>query len=77
MKLNPCILCGKQPTVDTWADKGYAAYCYKDVDTHALNCYGKTKEAAVARWNRLNPTRHQGIVRRILNILGLGARYGR
>jgi len=77
MKPNPCILCGKQPIVDLWGDRGYSAYCYKHVDTHALNCYGKTREAAIARWNRLNPAQRQGIIRRLLNILGLGARHGR
>jgi hypothetical protein len=54
MKPNPCILCRKQPTVDTWADKGYAAYCYHDLDTHSIQCHGKTRQAAIRRWNRLN-----------------------
>ncbi len=76
MKPNPCALCGNQPTVDLWGERGYSAYCYEHVETHALNCYGETREAAVARWNRLNPERLQGIVRHLLDILRLAARRG-
>lgn len=58
---NPCIFCRRKPSVGPWVDEdgdnkhGFSVFCFKGLSTHALQVFGRTRAAAIRRWNRLNP----------------------
>jgi len=79
---NPCRLCGAEPIVGPWGAPGdglpqFSAYCWHELETHAVQCSGKSEKQAVAVWNRLNPLPREGMIRRLLGRLGIGVRHGK